>query len=510
MASIHSRYCDTGRRFIRLDRRPPYPAVAAVLLGGSRIYSAGNRPDEEHASDWDGAIIVSTKLEILQLVNEQRPSLMGMLGIVKEECPALRVPDPSSPLWNDFDCIRVAGFDRLGVKRSVKVLSLDCFSEPRDSLRILSFKDKRVFETFNPPAKRFYLVQQATRLEDGLFILHDQWIYTAPASTCVHGQNVPFTAFGVTADLLVSGFWLHGHEPHGHLIQSHLLLKYSSFSGRHANNQSFAKYHRFLSEHRNWLAGELSDLYLRLNIPPERPSCHCSFTERTFLCGEAYTAPGSPFMSFLAQSTSLSLQAVEYFNRTDTLSLQQRPPSAFASNSTAIECTIPAGTLEEMATKLFCKRSPYPQQEVQGALNAAGFGLRVQIPHVTSSGELLYPFFEGKTQSELRLSLHSSGRSHWHEAEILLYTELVKAEGMLRLYSKCFINHEMPKPEATAQPIHRFFHLRLAEDARFLQFYGDSCPIGGKNLTMADFLRVSWKVNGITYPPLNELFRSHP
>ncbi|KAL8917911.1 MAG: hypothetical protein Q9208_007654 [Pyrenodesmia sp. 3 TL-2023] len=189
------------------------------------------------------------------------------------------------------------------------------------------------------------------------------------------------------------------------------------------------------------------------------------------------------------------------------LSLQQRPPSAFSSNSTAAECTLPAGTLDETPTKLFCKRSHYPQQEVRGASNAAAFGLRVQIPLVTSSGELLYPFFEGKTQSELRLSLYSSGWSHWYEAEALLYTELVKAEDMLRLYSKCLTDHSMPKVEATAQPIHRFFHLRLAENARFVQFYGDSYPIGGKNLTLADFLRVSWKVNEVVYPPLNELFR---
>ena len=209
MASLRSIYYDTGKQFISLHRLPDRPTIKAVLLGGSSVYSVGEGRDERHGSDWDGAIIVSTKLAILHLVNEQRRSLMDMLGILREEYPELRVPGPASSRWNQFDAVRFAGFDRFQIKRSVKILSLDYFSRPETSLHILSFKDKRVFEAFKPPSTRFYLVQQASRLKDGLVILHDQWVYAAPATVCAHGEKASFTAFGVTTDLLVSGVWLH-------------------------------------------------------------------------------------------------------------------------------------------------------------------------------------------------------------------------------------------------------------------------------------------------------------
>ncbi|KAL8681157.1 MAG: hypothetical protein Q9186_002689 [Xanthomendoza sp. 1 TL-2023] len=192
---------------------------------------------------------------------------------------------------------------------------------------------------------------------------------------------------------------------------------------------------------------------------------------------------------------------------TEPLSSLPCPPSAFSSNSTATKITLPAGTLSETATKIFCKRSPYSQEEIAGASNAAAFGLHVQIPHITSSGDLWYPFFEGETESELRLSLHRSGRSHWHAAETLLYAELVKAEDMLRVYSKCLTEPNMPKTEPIAQPIHRFFYFRLVEDVRFHQFYGDSISVGGKNLSREKFFETTWKINGVIYPSLGELFR---
>lgn len=37
-------------------------------------------------------------------------------------------------------------------------------------------------------------------------------------------------------------------------------------------------------------------------------------------------------------------------------------------------------------------------------MNAAAACIRVQLPHITFSGEMLYPYFEGKAESELRLS----------------------------------------------------------------------------------------------------------
>ncbi|KAL8938238.1 MAG: hypothetical protein Q9216_003998 [Gyalolechia sp. 2 TL-2023] len=506
MASSHSRYNDIGRQFICFDCKPIQPNISAVLLGGSSIYSSNSGRDDHQDSDWDGAIVVPTKLAILRLVNEQLSSLMSMLGIVREECSSIRVPEQSSPYWNLFDAVRIAGFDRLDRKRSVKILSLDYFSTPKSSLRILSFKDRRIFEAFRPPATRYYRLHQAMRLNDGLFILHDPWIHVSPASVCIHGQSAPFAALGVTGDLLVSGFWLHGCEPHGRSIQKYILERYSTLCGSRVNAQSFAKHPLFSSEYRSWLTEELSELYLESEPPSGQPRRCCSSLERNFLCGEAIPALDISYARPLAQTTSLSSQSVKLYKQTETAASCQLLSSAFSSNSTASVITLPTTTGHEEVTKIFCKRSQYLQQEIQGAISAAGFGLRVQLPHATSSGELFYPFFEGQTQSELRLSLHHNGRRTWHDTEILLYAELVKAEDMLRLYGRCFTDRNMPAPEMRTQPIHRFFYSRLTDGVRFSEFYKDSLPIGGENLSMADFLKAAWKVNGVVYPSLGTLF----
>ena len=505
MASLPSAYHDVGRQFIRLDRLVDCPAITAVLLGGSSIYSAGDAREERNGSDWDGAIIVSTKLAIFHLVNEKRRSLMEMLGIVREECPELRVPEPSSTRWDRFDAVRFAGFDQLENKRSVKILSLDYFSKPKVSLDILSFKDRRVFEAFRPPNIRFYRLQQASRLEDGLVILHDQWIYAAPATVCVHGEDASFAAFGVTADLLVSGVWIHGHEPFGRLIQSQILASYSVVSREHATTQSFAKSCHFSTKFASWFAQELSELNSLSDIPLKRLRCHCSFPGQRFLCGETITVPNRSFPGSFTQSVCLSSQAVNHYKQMGALVRFQRPSSVFTSNSTTAMITLPVDGVGGKLTKIFCKRSQHAQQELEGAMNAATFGLRVQLPHLTSTGELLYPFFEGMTESELRLSFLQSDRSDWYAAEALLNAELMKSEDMLRVYKECLINN-MKKQATAGQPIHRFFHSRLIENARFRQLYGDSFNIGGKALSMVEFLEIPWKVNGEVYPSLGELF----
>ena len=183
----------------------------------------------------------------------------------------------------------------------------------------------------------------------------------------------------------------------------------------------------------------------------------------------------------------------------------QRPTSVFTSNSTTAVITLPADGMGGNLTKIFSKRSQHVQQEFEGAMNAATVGFRVQLPHVTSSGESLYPFFEGMTESELRLSYLQSSRSNWYAAETLLYAEMVRAEDMLRVYKEC-LNSKTGKPATAGQPIHRFFHSRLVKNARFYHFYGNSSNIGRKALSMVEFLEIPWKVNGEVYPSLGELF----
>lgn len=89
----------------------------------------------------------------------------------------------------------------------------------------------------------------------------------------------------------------------------------------------------------------------------------------------------------------------------------------------------------------------------------------------------------------------------------MLYTELVKAEDMLRAYKKSLTDPNISKSETAGQPIHQYFHSRSVQNARFREFYGDSLHIDGKMLPMVDFLKLPWKVNGTVYPSLSELFR---
>ena len=354
-------------------------------------------------------------------------------------------------------------------------------------------------------------------MENGLLILQDQWIYTASIN---QQQDAFFATFGITTDLLLSGFWLYGQDPHGRFIQKHILASYTNLSGLHANTQSFAKHQLFSSEYCDWLAEQLSNLYDQPNMPTQRPRSQRASIKQTFICSEAIMAPNidftNPPTTLPSWFRELSTQAMTG----DPLQRQELPLSAFSSNSTAAKITLPAVSTGEVTIRIFSKCCQYPEQELQGARNAAAFGLHVQLPLIMPSGELWYPFFDGKTESELRLSCHHDGWSNGYAIEALLYADLVKAEDMLRLYSRCITDTKeenellhiknchlgtTSRRSTTKQPIHWFFYSRLLKDERFHQFYESAIPVG-HHLSLGELLNFPWKVNGVTYPSLGELF----
>lgn len=85
------------------------------------------------------------------------------------------------------------------------------------------------------------------------------------------------------------------------------------------------------------------------------------------------------------------------------------------------------------------------QDEMQGARLALGFYPHITIPRISASGVLLYLFFPGITESELRLLYISSGRRNWDTVETLLYVQLVKAEDMLRAYRSSMPQDTAPR-----------------------------------------------------------------
>ncbi|KAL9577657.1 MAG: hypothetical protein Q9212_006228 [Teloschistes hypoglaucus] len=202
----------------------------------------------------------------------------------------------------------------------------------------------------------------------------------------------------------------------------------------------------------------------------------------------------------------LSPEVVRLYNCEEPLLRLLRPKSVFTSNSTATKVTLQLQSPEIIATNIFCERSQNPLDEINGAANSATFPLNVQLPQVARSGELLYPFFEGMSESELHFSIHRGGFSDASEMETLLYAEMVKAEDMLQVYKESLRMPNDTPLDAVQQPIDRLFHSRLVHNTRLRESYGESVCLGEETLSMSEFLRAPWKVSGKIYPSLGELF----
>ena len=478
--------------------------IIAALLGGSNVYRPAEGDSHHRSKDWDGALIVARKIDIFTLVNEHKSALMAMLDIEREEHPSYQVPSPTIARWNDFDAVRFAGFTKAGEKKSVKILSMESFSSPtKTTLNILSFKDKRVFDSSTPQGNIYHRVQQASRIEDGLCILHDQLIFKAGTSFCAHGNDASLALFGPTADLLMSGVWIIGDATYGRSIQSSILRCYATIAGRHATIETMARFPRFSHAHRQRLSDRLLSLNTAIRIPGR---CDCIDSDDAFLYGSNHTVASKIDWSERCQERRLP---PDYqFNKEVVKSLQGPiiQPSIFSSNSMNWTITLPPpqGTDLE-AVKLFCKRSIFAQHERAIAEQAAMFYPHIQVPSVAPSGDLLYPHFEGKSEAELRLSFIRAGRSDWRLSASIMEIEMIRAEDMLRAYRRSLEGSVKCESTSGSRPIDRFYHTRLIDNARFKEFYADGVEIHEWVLPLTTFLSLRLKVNGHFYPSLSEI-----
>ncbi|KAI2629158.1 hypothetical protein GGS26DRAFT_591827 [Hypomontagnella submonticulosa] len=154
---------------------------------------------------------------------------------------------------------------------------------------------------------------------------------------------------------------------------------------------------------------------------------------------------------------------------------------------------------------IFCKQSPYAEEELEGAILASVFYPRVQIPRISTSGRLLYPLFRGITESEIRLRYVQEGRNDWNDVETLLYMEMVKAEDTLRAYKKSLAPNS-GIGEGPDYKLQRLFHQRLIDDTRLRDFYDPTVPLMSKLTPRDEFLGMGWIINEIQYPSLRELY----
>lgn len=106
------------------------PRIVAIFLGGSRLYLEEEEEEEgegENAAPrgWDGVIVVDEKYQLHNLTY-RRERLRALVGIEREECAesALQVPRPGlrDPRWDEFDAVRIAGYDKQGARRSVTMV----------------------------------------------------------------------------------------------------------------------------------------------------------------------------------------------------------------------------------------------------------------------------------------------------------------------------------------------------------------------------------------------------
>ena len=499
---MDSFYENRGEQFFHRERCRSESAIVAALLGGSQIYHEPGSESPQRSSDWDGALLLATKLDIVALVNEHRQTLLEMFEITREECPHLRVPDPSSENWDSFDAVRFVGFTRSGTRKSVKILSWEYFSGPKTVLNILSFKDKRVFEGSSPQASMYYRIHQATRLGDGLYILHDQWIFKPDPSICVHGSDISPISFGITADLLVSGAWLFGEGSYGQLIQTQFLEQFAAASNRHATPESFARFHKFSDRHRKWLGDRLAASNASIPVPIH---CSCVYTSDCFAYGSTtHVHSKLPPQSHsrvrcLSSDLRLSCEMNPTSRQTSTLSI-------FTSNSDNYITTIPANSVKHSSIEVFCKRSQFQEQELRGAKQAALFYPQVQVPSISRSGHLLYPFFKGTSEAEHRSSFIHNGRNDRQQLVVILNIELAKAEDMLRAYRQSF-KTATEQENSFSQPIHRFYYTRLVNNTRFNEFYSAGIDVHGHLLPLTSFLSMQIQVNGVSYPSFRQICR---
>ena len=475
-------------------------SLVAALLGGSQLYHASDSKE----SDWDGALFVAKKSDIFVLVNEYRHLLMELLDVKDEECLHLRVPGPSSRGWDKFHAVRFAGFTEKGAKRSVKILSQEYFMGNETVLNILSFKDRRVHESFPLRSKSFYRIQQATCLESDLCILHDQWIFQAQTSFCMHGNFNSRTAFGVTADLILTGAWLFGEVLCGQIIQEKLLRAFTIAAKKPATVENFARCCRFSQNHLEWLANRLKRLNPSMDLSD---CCGCSETDSLFLYGTNSSIPASTRLGTRSRSVCLPLKLAASGKIQETTARPQRALSVFSSNSINRVTTVALDSDKYSVTKVFCKNSPSQAQEIWGAEQAALYFPLVQIPRLHASGCLLYPFFEGRSEAERRLTFIQTGQSDGELLETIIHTELAKAEDTLRAYKQSF-QDPVKCRKRSKQPIHRFFHGRVVDNARFREFYNDGVQVHQRLIPLRSFLSIPIEINRVLYPSLNEISRS--
>lgn len=483
--------------------------ISGLLVGGSTVYQHIDHGMISQARDWDGVLVVKSKADILELINssEKRLELISVAGINIEEFPSLVCPGPNSSYWELFEGVRVSGHSRDGVKISVKILSEEHFNDPKaQGDNILSYKDRRIYDFASADGETRWRVQQATRVDKHLAILHDDWVYLGNQELCKHGRDIKPTVFGVTADMIMTGLWVFGEEKIGVMFVERLQQHYKRITGRPVQISTFARHPRFGDWYRDWIMQRLE----ALGTSEALCSCH---SNTLFVHGKSKLQKvclSEKWDSYVASlKPAIERYLAQGIRPTDILTTghdgDRQRYKMLSSNSQCQLLKINLDGEKAAPTLIFCKETVHTTSEILGARLAAQYYPRIQNPFLLSKNRLAYPVFDGRTQAELRYDGLEGKCQDSHLMMNIMDAELRKTEDTLRAYAMSIANQSHLKNPRSLS-IHRFFHERLASPSpRLHDFYGEGLEDFDNKISFEMFMDARIYVNRHRYPTLHSI-----
>ena len=434
------------------------------------------------AASKDRVIIMRFKSEIHSLLMDNENDLLRLLTVNESSDSFFEIPTPSDPLWPKFDGVRMREQNGTG---STTIISMDHFSQSTTSFNILSNDGRRIQRYRHANGGKFYCINQATRLNNALVIQHEQYTLSGKPIKCCHDCYLTATVFGRTANTLMTGVWVYeDREVHNH-VEEILLQSFTLATGQEQDSRSTLK------------ACSTDQL------PSTFSKCGCpvSFTkEDWFFAAYDYERP-IPRNLFTNTCKELN-QTYENIIVHPFEKATHSMSSPFARNSVFGYITVKGQ--DDQSVKVLWKQCQFQRDEVEGAEEAAKFYPLVQRARIARSGELIYPYFDGKSQFEIRVSYIRGGRNDESALEILLHLELRKCEDVLRA---CLGSFQMSNTLQSPR-VQRIFHDRAKNDnARFCEVYRNGIYFNEVVVPLYTFLTAPILVNDIKYPSFIELTR---
>jgi len=142
------------------------------------------------------------------------------------------------------------------------------------------------------------------------------------------------------------------------------------------------------------------------------------------------------------------------------------------------------------------------ENEFEGAERAADFYPFVQRPKRALGGEVLYPFFDGTTQFEVRQRYISNSNVDILLRNWILEVELRKMEDILRASLHSF-RRDVAMPSRRIETL--FYNYAVKGKEIFQALFNSGLHCGGKVVAPEDFLHAPIVVNSVQYSSLADL-----